>query len=552
MLRRLLNALPTYSLLFGLYPILSLHATNRFELQGLELFLVVRPLLVSGLFVFIIYLIFWPIMRNPSTGELSTFLFLFLFYSYGHVDNILSLRDIPTDFLLPLWFLSFGVGLYLVIRNKENISAIKMPLMIATVVLICFPIYEITAYTLASKKTVDILLSNPSQIESNLPSKNSGQPEEIQPSDYTVPFDVYYIILDGYGRADILADIYQFDNQPFIDQLKDRGFYVAEKSNANYFQTILSIPSSLNMEYLQNMGFSNSTTFNLETQLNFLSNSKVFDIFSGKDYFLVNFRSGYSYIDIQTLDYFMEIDGDMGDQFSDFPIICLFGHEVTISNYEILFLQTTILKPFLKGVLKSEIEPLPYQNHRDRIFYAFDHLPDFTSVDGNYFIYAHILAPHPPFVFNEDGTNRENFLPFSPFDGSQFLTLRGNREEYISGYKAQLAYINQLVLETVDVILEKSGTPPVIIIQGDHGPGAYLDWESIENTYFPERFGILNAYYFPDQNYENLYSSISPVNSFRVVTGQYFDMEIDYYDDLSFTSIKNKPYEFKDESVQLP
>ena len=84
------------------------------------------------------------------------------------------------------------------------------------------------------------------------------QPEKINSSDYVDPFDIYFIVLDGYGRADILANIYQYNNQPFINKLKVRGFYVAEDSYANYNQTRLSIPSSLNMEYMQNIGFSNS------------------------------------------------------------------------------------------------------------------------------------------------------------------------------------------------------------------------------------------------------------------------------------------------------
>ena len=136
-------------------------------------------------------------------------------------------------------------------------------------------------------------------------------------------------------------------------------------------------------------------------------------------------------------------------------------------------------------------------------------------------------------------------------DGSQYLTKLGKREEYISRYNAQITYINQRVLETIDDILETSENPPIIILQGDHGPGAYFDWESLNNTYLPERLGILNAYYFPDRNYENLYPSISPVNSFRVVLGQYFGEEIDFLDDKSFFSTFDNPYGFEDVTDDL-
>ena len=87
-------------------------------------------------------------------------------------------------------------------------------------------------------------------------------------------------------------------------------------------------------------------------------------------------------------------------------------------------------------------------------------------------------------------------------------------------------------------------TPPIIIIQGDHGPGAYLHWGSLEQTVPSERFGILNAYYFPDGNYETLYPSISPINSFRVVLNQYFETKYALLPDLHYYSRWNVPFDF--------
>jgi hypothetical protein len=62
--------------------------------------------------------------------------------------------------------------------------------------------------------------------------------------------DVYYIILDGYARGDVLEELYSFDNSDFIAALQARGFYVAEASQANYPQTAFSLASSLNMAYI--------------------------------------------------------------------------------------------------------------------------------------------------------------------------------------------------------------------------------------------------------------------------------------------------------------
>src|SRR3970282_1068515 len=66
--------------------------------------------------------------------------------------------------------------------------------------------------------------------------------------------DIYYIILDGYARDDILRKFYQLDNRDFLDRLGELGFYVAGCAQSNYAQTQLSLASSLNFAYLDSLG----------------------------------------------------------------------------------------------------------------------------------------------------------------------------------------------------------------------------------------------------------------------------------------------------------
>ena len=79
----------------------------------------------------------------------------------------------------------------------------------------------------------------------------NGVPNAI-PSQAATP-DIYYIILDGYGRADMLQIIHGFDNSMFMESLEQRGFVVASESQSNYARTLLSLSSSLNMQYLDMM-----------------------------------------------------------------------------------------------------------------------------------------------------------------------------------------------------------------------------------------------------------------------------------------------------------
>jgi hypothetical protein len=55
-------------------------------------------------------------------------------------------------------------------------------------------------------------------------AKNAPIQELTRPQD---PPDVYYFILDSYTRADLLKEAYGYDNSPFLDALRERGFYVA-------------------------------------------------------------------------------------------------------------------------------------------------------------------------------------------------------------------------------------------------------------------------------------------------------------------------------------
>ena len=93
---------------------------------------------------------------------------------------------------------------------------------------------------------------------------NNIQSEEIEPNKPVIstsleknnisPPDIYYIILDAYGRSDVLQTTYGIDNSVFLSQLQELGFYVAECSMSNYAQTELSLSSSLNLNYLQSHG----------------------------------------------------------------------------------------------------------------------------------------------------------------------------------------------------------------------------------------------------------------------------------------------------------
>ena len=61
--------------------------------------------------------------------------------------------------------------------------------------------------------------------------------------------NVYYLIIDAYGRADALKDYAGFDNTSFVADLNGLGFQTLGNARSNYMKTHMSIPSTLSMNY---------------------------------------------------------------------------------------------------------------------------------------------------------------------------------------------------------------------------------------------------------------------------------------------------------------
>jgi hypothetical protein len=127
----------------------------------------------------------------------------------------------------------------------------------------------------------------------------------------------------------------------------------------------------------------------------------------------------------------------------------------------------------------------------------------------------------------------------------------GAPEEYVALYRAQLQYLNTLVIPALEDILRRSERPPVILLQADHGPGAYFVWDSAEDSLLPERMSMLNAYYFPDRDYTALDPAISPVNSFRVVLDTFFGETLPRLPDRSFFSSWDRPLDLIEVTDQV-
>lgn len=520
MMNKLNRIIVPHPFLFAFYSVAGVYSQNASQVPLDWTF---RSLLISFLIAFVSYVALHFKFRDAEYAAWGTTLFVIWLFS-GHAYLLLleqsSFWRSPFGGMLAIALFSSALLLFASrwlwgkITSRRTITVF---LNVVSLTLVLFSVWIVGSTLFHSNSQVQMIKDRMSRFEVSATDTNSVSP------------DIYFIVLDGYGRDDILRDLYGFDNSEFVSFLWDSGFYVADRSSSNYPQTELSISSSMNLDYLNVFveGFGGTSD---RSPLRELMQHTVLRRFL-KD-------RGYTFVALPSAALFAQIaDADV------YYDVVSSG----INEFEGLVLSSTVLGVWVEswGV---ELPVQGYRLHRRYILSALETLQAVPEMPGPKFVFAHILSPHPPFILDREG----NFIlpdrSYSTWDASLFP---GSAEEYKKGYTDQMMFVNSQIMKIITNILEKSANPPVIIIMGDHGPGAYYDTLNLNESCLAERFSILNAYYFPDGNYKLLYPSITPVNSFRVVLNQYFDANMDLLEDKNYFAGWLSPYQFADVSDKI-
>ncbi len=327
--------------------------------------------------------------------------------------------------------------------------------------------------------------------------------------------DIYYIILDGYAGSGTLKKVYDYDNKRFTDALIKKGFYIPFKSQSNYSLTFLSIASSLNMKYINNL----TDLIGIESQdrripYKMIRDSEVMKFLKQKGYKFINFNSGWG--------------PSHNNGFADLNI-----ESALVNEFLLIFIQSTVLSAFENyfGIIKTD--------DRKRVLGTFSKLSEVHKIEEPVFAFAHIVSPHPPFLFGSNGETLQDAE----------LKMKGSVWEQKENYLNQLNYISKKVETLIDEILSKKGDPPIIILQADHGPastfgGKDSNWKNPTERMIRERMGIFNAYYLPKKEECPLYDSITPVNTFRLIFNNYFHGNYPLLNDELYFSNYINPYKF--------
>jgi hypothetical protein len=348
----------------------------------------------------------------------------------------------------------------------------------------------------------------------------------VVPSGITKP-DIYYIILDGYGSAEMIQNVHGFDNSAFIEELKKRGFIVPSKSSANYPRTLLALSSTLNMQYLDSVSEKMGDSYIWWPLKGTFEHNAVRTFLENQGYHTVAVMSSWDFTSVTDAD------------------IYLHPYPVTLNKFEEVYLQNTNINVF--GPLVKDWVALPsYDTHRKIVESSFEYMKQIPGFASPKFSYLHIVSPHTPFVFDAQGNEIDPDYLYTLSD--DFIA---SPSAYRQGYVDQINFLNRKVLDAIDTILASSKTPPIIIIQGDHGSGSFADYNSLGNTCIYERYSILNAYYLPGMDPALIPDDITPVNTFRVLFNHYFSTGMEILPNRNYFSRAIRMYQFEDVSDKV-
>jgi hypothetical protein len=309
------------------------------------------------------------------------------------------------------------------------------------------------------------------------------------------PHNVYWIVLDGYPRADVLRQFFDFDNSPFLQTLGDLGFTVYGRALASFPETIFSISSTLSLGFLADGESPGKIWPNADLYHIVRGQSVVADTVRAMGYSYIHFQNGYDNLTQCPLQQAICIrgSGDSGAWFDEFNVA--------------LWSNTPLIDVVASGDAGLKVDESSFVH--GAVHDLTGKLGEVQAQHGPFFLYGHILAPHPPIRFRPDCSIRNaspDLLRWDPADKPAFLE--------------QLVCVNHEAADLVGKIVQ-SDPDAIIVVQSDHGTAfrgqfkkPFDGWDSLD---LKERFGALNAIKMPAACADDAEGNVDLVNTFARV-----------------------------------
>lgn len=409
----------------AIYQPINIYIANMIELPLLK-----SCLIIGSIYIYFLIINFCINLIQKNNKLLAILLSIFI--------TIITLNLYQLEYIFKN-NLSLLVFIFTVIYVIANISD-KILKKISTTLTV----------TLITLTILNFIIQATNITYNNFIAKQNIKVEKETINSYDRNRNIYIILLDQYSGQNILEKKFNFDNKEFISALQQEGFYVFPKMYSNYNYTYASIPTILNLDYIENTNYSKGSDV--------INNSLIYKLAKQNNYETI-FQKSYVF--------------DIKSKYID----NVYSQE---QNYNFMYINL-----FLgNSIFKNEITKFVPNTSQDIFYYP-------KNINKKHFVFEHVMLFHPPFIYNKDGSK----LPIEynlNIDHGYFPNLQYHNKEVIN-YIKYLKSIN-------------AQNPPVIIVTGDHGMRA--------DDIFESNFSTFTAYFSPEQNYTHIKKSKTLLNFF--------------------------------------
>ncbi len=524
---------PIYLWLLGIYPILHLYSENLGLVKDREVSYVCAVMLAATTLGFLVANRVIR-CRYKTAFMLGICSLAFSLSGHGYV-----LIYMPRSLFVWTLFVLIVLAILLVLLWRSDSRQIYLRIT---------PLFNLILLSLLAISCAKIVSSYVSQSINIQPISafgNSSTAEDASPKVYDSKShpDIYYIIPDGYLKDSKLQETIGFDNSAFTQALEDRGFIVVEHAQNNYGVTLLSLASILNMQYYEH----NPSPY---TELDFLrfaiTDNEVARLLKQFGYTYVQFLSGF-WMPSPTADIIrdftpgdtIEIEVSQNDFSSTIldglpknrKLITDFVHYHK-QSFAPLYLETTLLR-----IVSSRLNTLVFQDDSEpygvyapeRFLDTVNEVESVARMPEATFTVIHLLKPHLPIVFDENG--EELLAP----------DWQPSNDKLIAEHR----FVNSKFLKMIDTILQVSRNPPVIVFQADHGAIRIHDDEEFRNLAV---FSPYAAYHLPGIYSISFPKPFTLINTFPLLFNEIFQTNYEMNDDRLFKLplVYEAPFEQRD------
>jgi hypothetical protein len=250
--------------------------------------------------------------------------------------------------------------------------------------------------------------------------------------------DVFLVVVDGYAGLQTLADDFGVQQPTIVEALESRGFQLPDSAWSSYPTTQASVPSLLDMSYPLPPGerFWPATNRHLTRMIGGTNSLNL--ILRAGGYESVMIESGWSGSDC----------GPKIDRCVASPLL---------DEAMFFVIDRTVAAP---SVLESFGYAFTVGAQRS-MSWLLENGPALSRDDQPNFVFAHLMAPHPPFFLDQDC----NTVYTRDRSGVLFARSRDDVDERREAYLEQARCVNDFMIDLADSL-----DPGVVVVYvADHG-----------------------------------------------------------------------------------